>query len=203
MKFIKSRAPVAFKPLRGGTLKGKNIQLRDKKLSDARNDYAWQSDPELSRFDAVAVLNMPFTIYLLDYTAELKRPRRNRYPLAIETLDGKHIGNCTCYEIDEKKGEMELGIVIGDAAYRDKGYGQDVINTVVDHVFRNTSLYRIYLKTLDWNKRAQNCFKKCGFKPYGEMTRNGHNFVLMELDRGRWEKGGSRLKDNESPTTLY
>jgi ribosomal-protein-alanine N-acetyltransferase len=170
---------------------GKNIRLREKEMSDVRNDYAWQSDPELCRFDAVPVLTLPFAAYLLDYTHEMKKNRRNRFPLAIETLDGRHIGNCTCYETDEKKSETQFGIMIADPAYRDRGYGQEVVHTLVNHVFLTTSLDRIYLKTLDWNMRAQKCFLKCGFTPCGEMKRDGHNFVLMELDRDRWEKGRS------------
>jgi ribosomal-protein-alanine N-acetyltransferase len=177
-----------FKPLRGKTLDGAKVRLREKRLSDARADYTWQSDPELSRFDAVHALVMPFTLYLLDYTAEIKRPRRSRFPLAIETLEGRHIGNCTCYEIDEKKGEAQLGIMIGEPAYRDKGYGRDVINTVVDYAFTTTGLGRIYLKTLDWNTRAQTCFAACGFKPYGQMKYDGYNFILMELTREAWKK---------------
>jgi ribosomal-protein-alanine N-acetyltransferase len=191
MIFRKSTKLAAFKPLRGVKINGKNIRLREKKLLDVHNDYAWQSDPELSRFDAVPVLDLPFAVYVLDYTAEMKKPRRNRFPVAIETFDGKHIGNCTCYDIDEKKSETQLGIMIGDPSYRDKGYGQDVVKTVVDHVFRTTSLNRIYLKTLDWNLRAQKCFAKCGFTPYGEMKRDGFSFVLMEMDREQWEKGRS------------
>jgi RimJ/RimL family protein N-acetyltransferase len=178
-----------FKPLHRAKIEGKRIKLREKKLTDVRNDYNWQRDPELARFDAVPVLDMPFALYLLDYAAEIKRPRHNRFPLAIESIEGKHIGNCTFYEIDEKKGEAQLGIMIGDAAYRDKGYGRDVVTTVVDHVFRTTSLNRIYLKTLDWNLRAQKCFRKCGFTPYGQLKRNGCSFILMELNRERWEKG--------------
>ena len=197
MIFRKSTKLAGFKLLRNGKIQGKNIRLREKKLLDVHNDYAWQSDPELSRFDAVTILNLPFAVYLLDYTAEIKRPRRNRFPVAIETLDGKHIGNCTCYEIDEKKGETQLGIMIGDPDYRNKGYGQDVINTMVGHVFRTTNINRIYLKTLDWNVRAQRCFKKCGFEPCGEMQRDGHSFVLMDLDRERWEKGRSAVTGGE------
>jgi RimJ/RimL family protein N-acetyltransferase len=188
MKLRKSSAPAGFKPLRGSTIAGKKVRLREKKLTDVRNDYAWQSDPELSRCDAVPVLNLPFAVYLLDYTHEMKKPRHNRFPLAIETPEGKHIGNCTCYEIDEKKGEAQFGIIIGDPDYRDKGYGRDVVNTVIDYVFRTTGLGRLYLKTLDWNKRAQKCFNKCGFIPYGQSKRDGHSFMLMELDRERWEK---------------
>ncbi len=191
MKLRKSNALAGLKPLRGSAITGKKARLREKKLTDVHNDYAWQSDPELSRFDAVPVLTLPFAVYLLDYTHEMKKNRKNRFPLAIETLEGKHIGNCTCYEIDEKKGEAQFGIVIGDPDYRDQGYGTDVVNTVVDHVFRTTVLDRLYLKTLDWNLRAQKCFTRCGFTPYGQLRRDGHSFVLMELNKEQWEKGRS------------
>jgi RimJ/RimL family protein N-acetyltransferase len=193
MKILKSKTTAGFKPLRGQTLKGKKVRLREKKLTDVRNDYRWQSDPELAKFDAVPA--MPFPVYLLDYTAEIQKSRPNRFPLAIEDLDGKHIGNCTCYEIDEKKGEAQFGIMIGDHNYQGKGYGCDAICAVIDHVFRTTKLYRLYLKTLDWNLRAQKCFIKCGFAHYGQLKHNGYTFLLMELKREQWEKGRS---DNQS-----
>ena len=192
MKIRKSSALAGFKPLRGSKIEGKKVRLREKKLSDVRNDYNRQRDPELARYDAMPVLEMPFALYLLDYTTEIKRPRRNRFALAVETCEGKHIGNCTCYEIDEKKGEAQFGIMIGDANYRDKGYGRDVVNTMVDHVFRTTSINRVYLKTLDWNLRAQKCFTGSGFKPCGELKRNSYTFMLMELHREDWEKGAGR-----------
>jgi RimJ/RimL family protein N-acetyltransferase len=200
MRIRKNNTLSGFKPLQGSTINGKRVRLREKKLFDARNDYTWQRDPELARFDAVPVLELPFTLYLLDYTAEIKKPRHNRFPLAIENLQGKHIGNCTCYEIDEKKGEAQFGIMIGDADYRDKGYGSDVVNTLVDHVFQTTSINRLYLKTLDWNLRAQKCFSKCGFTPYGQLRRNSYNFVLMALNKDQWEKGRGELRKDESPT---
>jgi RimJ/RimL family protein N-acetyltransferase len=189
MKTIKKDAPLGLKPLKGHKIQGERIKLREKKLSDVRNDYNWQRDPELSRFDAVEVLDLPFALYLLDYTAEIRRPNRSRFALAVENLEGKHIGNCTCYEIDEKKSEVQFGIMIGDAEYRDKGYGRDVVKTMIDYVFQTSRFDRIYLKTLDWNLRAQNCFTKSGFKPCGQLKRNGYTFVLMEILREDWEKG--------------
>jgi RimJ/RimL family protein N-acetyltransferase len=189
MKLRKNSPPAGLKLPRGSKIDGKMVRLREKKISDARNDYAWQRDPELCKFDAVPVLELPFALYLLDYTTEIKKPRRTRFALAIETLEGKHIGNCTCYEIDEKKSEAQFGIMIGDAEYRDNGYGQDVVNTMVDYVFRTTGLKRIYLKTLDWNLRAQKCFTRCGFTQCGQLRRDGHNFLIMEMYKEQWEKG--------------
>ncbi len=189
MKTTKNDMPKVLKSLQGHKIQGEKIRLREKKLSDVRNDYNWQRDPEMARFDAVPVLDLPFALYLLDYTSEIRSKRRTRFALAIETTEGKHIGNCTCYEIDEKKGEAQFGIMIGDAEYRDNGYGRDVVRTMICHVFRTTDFKRIYLKTLDWNLRAQKCFEKSGFKACGQLKRNGFTFLLMEIFREDWEKG--------------
>jgi len=162
---------------------GGKIRLRDKRLSDARNDYRWQTDSELIQLDAAPLLTISFPKYLLDYTSALCHSTSARHPFAIETLDGDHIGNCVYYNINETKSEAELGIMIGNCDYWDKGYGTDAVATLVNHVFLQTNLKRLYLKTLDWNRRAQKCFEKCGFTPCGHLHKDGHSFVLMELHR--------------------
>jgi RimJ/RimL family protein N-acetyltransferase len=191
MKLRKSSTLAGFRPLRGNRILGSKTRLREKRFTDVRNDYRWQSDPELARLDAAPVFVTPFSLYILDYAAAIHQAGNNKYPLAIETLEGKHIGNCTCYDIDEKKGEAQLGIMIGNRDYWDRGYGADAFKAMVDHVFRTTSLNRLYLKTLEWNVRAQKCFSKCGFTPCGNLRRNGYHFLLMELKREEWEKGGT------------
>ncbi|HUT68863.1 MAG TPA: GNAT family protein [Dehalococcoidales bacterium] len=196
MKLHKSTALAGFKPLKSEVITGSKVKLREKKLADVRNDYRWQSDPELAGLDAATTLIMSFSIYLLDYASEIHRSKPNKYPLAVETLDGRHIGNCTCYDIDGKKGEAQLGIMIGDRDYWDKGYGTDTVSTMADHVFLTTSLHRLYLKTLDSNLRAQKCFQKCGFTPCGHLRRNGHHFLLMELKREQWDKRQALAHDN-------
>lgn len=167
---------------------GARISLRDKKLSDARHDYTWQTDPELARLDATSPLAMSYTRYLLDYALELRAPSSRRHRLAIDTLDGRHIGNCSYYDIDECQGETQLGIMIGDRDYWDSGYGADVVNTLVSHIFQETGLGRIYLKTLKSNTRAQKCFRKCGFRECGQLKRDGYKFMLMEIYRDQWQQ---------------
>jgi len=170
-------------------IKGSKIRLRDKKLSDARDDYRWQTTPELVRLDATPVLSTSFPQYLLDYSNDLHNPSPVRRLFAVETIDGEHIGNCLYYHIDETKNEAELGIMIGSLDRWDKGYGTDVVTTLVNHIFQQTNLRRLYLKTLDLNQRAQKCFQKCGFTPYGHMGKDGYSFILMELYSERWEEG--------------
>jgi RimJ/RimL family protein N-acetyltransferase len=187
MRYTKDNSLAGLEAARGVII-GSKVRLREKKLSDARNDHGWQSDPELARLDAAPVLSVAFPVYLLDYFSQLHDSGLKRYPLAVETLDGKHIGNCTCYDINAARGEAQLGIMIGDRNYWDKGYGTDAVSTMVSHIFLNTKLGRIYLKTLDWNLRAQKCFQHCGFTPCGHLNRDGNKFVLMEIRREQWQK---------------
>jgi ribosomal-protein-alanine N-acetyltransferase len=181
--------------LRGCMLIGKKVILRNKKLADALDDYTWQADPELARLDAAPWLTISFSRYLLDYTVELRYSYPFRRQFAIDTMDGKHIGNCVYYGINETKGEAELGIMIGNRNYWSKGYGSDAVGRLLDHIFRRTKLKRVYLKTLDSNLRAQKCFQKCGFIQYGHMNRDGYRFVLMEIRRKQWRgKGEHEVK---------
>jgi RimJ/RimL family protein N-acetyltransferase len=164
------------------------IRLRDKRLSDARNDYEWQRDSELARLDAATPINCSFQEYLTDYTDEIRYPSPYRRTFSLETHDGKHIGNCVYYNINENKSEAELGIMIGDRQYWNKGYGTDAVSTLIEHIFRQTKLNRIYLKTLVTNTRAHRCFMKCNLKPCGYLKRDGYEFLLMEIYRKEWQE---------------
>ncbi|MBE0415631.1 MAG: GNAT family N-acetyltransferase [Dehalococcoidia bacterium] len=169
--------------------KGQKVVLREKRLEDAAKDYAWRSDYELARLDAAPTLKISFMDFLASYADELRLPSPRRRRFAIETLDGMHIGNCMYYDIDDGKGQAELGIMIGERDYWDQGYGTDAITTLLEHIFNTTSLERIYLKTLEWNIRAQRCFEKCGFVPYKRVKRCNSNFIVMEIYRNSWQKG--------------
>ena len=181
-------------------IRGRKIILRYKTLADAEDDYLWQTDPELAWLDAAPVVTMPFGEYLSAYASELRYSAATRRSFAVDTLEGKHIGNCVYYNIDETKGEAEIGIMIGERDYWDKGYGTDAMTTLIDHIFTSTSLNRLYLKTLASNARAQKCFRKCGLTPYGRAMRDGFDFVLMDIDRNRWQK--QRRAQGTSPAEV-
>ena len=169
-------------------ISGRKIVLRDKTIEDARDDYTWECDPELARLDATSPVKCSFARYRSDYAEELRIPYSSSCRFAIDTLDGKHIGNCAYYNISERNGETELGIMIGDREYWNKGYGVDVINTLLAHIFESTQLKRVYLKTLATNYRAQTSFRRAGFKPYVRLVRDGHDFLFMEIYRREWAK---------------
>ena len=163
-------------------MEGKKVRLRRKRMEDAVNDYAWRQDSELCLLDATYPFTSSFESFLRLYTDQQVYPLSS-CQFAIETLEGGHIGNCSFYSIDNVLKEAEMGIMIGDKKYWNKGYGEDAVRTSLDYILTQTSLKRIYLKTLTWNTRAQRCFEKCGFTVYGTSTQGEYIFILMEMYR--------------------
>ncbi|MFC1937682.1 GNAT family N-acetyltransferase [Chloroflexota bacterium] len=168
-------------------LTGTKVRLRSKRLGDARDEYAWRTDPELAALDAALPLAATFTDYLALYASELRYSIPTSRRFAIDTLDGKYIGNCSFYDINNAKGEAELGILIGDRDYWNRGYGTDAVATLLRYIFGETELKRVFLKTLESNIRAQKSFQKCGFTASGHMKNDGYSFMLMEIQRPQWQ----------------
>ncbi len=167
-------------------LQGVRVILRDKRLEDSELDYRWRSDPELAKLDAAYPLTMNYDRYLKMFEDQLRYPTPGSHHYAIEVAGSKFIGNCMYYDLDSVKKAAELGIVIGDRDYWSGSYGFDAVVTLLDHMFSERSLDRVYLHTLEWNHRARGCFSRCGFKPVRDVRRMGHDFILMEVLRADW-----------------
>ena len=166
--------------------KQNKVTLRDKTLDDVYQDYLWRCDAELSRLDGMAPLDMSLSEYMTRYQEEISNPPSDQQRYAIETPEGKHIGNCMFYDLNEYRGEAEIGILIGERDYWNAGYGKKAVESLVKKLFANEGIQRIYLKTLAENIRAQRCFQKCGFLPTGSIVVNGNHFISMETTRPRW-----------------
>ena len=187
-------------------LQGARVILREKRMEDAEQDYIWRSDSELARLDAAYPLTMSFERYLKIFEDQLRFPTPGSHHFSTETLDGKFIGNCMYYDLDSVNMQAELGIVIGDRDYWSNSYGYDAVTTLLDYMFTEKKMKRVYLHTLEWNTRAQRCFEKSGFNLVKPVRRLSQDFLLMEVLREDWlEKSEERLsarwnfRDNAAP----
>lgn len=166
--------------------------LREKSVQDIADDYRWRADPELARLDATTPLGMSFQSFENHSMDELNYPTSRSKRLSVDTAAGVHIGNVMFYDIDLRKRQAELGIMIGDRAYWSKGYGTETVGLLLDHMFGEYPFDRVYLHTLTWNRRAQKSFRKSGFKDVKAVRKGGYDFILMEIWREEWEalRGG-------------
>ena len=172
--------------------KGVKVRIREKRETDIRNEYSWRIDPELSRLDATRPMTMSYEDFFRYSREEMQFPNYRSKRLAVETLEGIHIGNIMYYDLDMRSRQAELGIMIGDKEYWSSGYGTDTVNTLLRHLFTTLELEKVYLHTLSWNYRAQASFNKSGFKSVRDVKRGGQDFILMEVLRPDWEKSQSK-----------
>ena len=183
------------------SIKGNKVILREKRIEDAPDDYAWRVDEELARLDATRPLRMSYEDFVKYSREELTYPSPWSKRIAVDTHDGKHIGNCMYYDIDLRRGETEIGIMI-DREHWNHGYGTDAVDTLLNHIFGTTTISRVYLHTLDWNHRARRAFAKSGFREVKPVRRNGLDFIQMEIWRDEWDrhKQGLRRQDDANNT---
>jgi RimJ/RimL family protein N-acetyltransferase len=149
---------------------GRLVRLRARRLDDAERAVAWINDPEVARF---LILRYPQS---LEEEREWLRgtPRAGFHGvhLAIETLDGVHIGNIDLRNVQPENRTAELGVMIGDKRYWSQGYGSDAVRTLTRFAFQMMNLQRVHLQTYEYNVRAQSAFKKAGFKEEGRLRRH-------------------------------
>lgn len=182
--------------VQGEVVRGARVVLREKRLSDAPDDYRWRSDPELSRYDAARPLIMGYQEYLAVYRQELLYPSHHRRSLAIEDETGCHIGNVMYYNVETMRRQVELGITIGEREYWGRGYGVEAVRLLVEYLLGKMRFRRVHLKTLTWNERARRCFEKAGFVECGRARRSGNDFILMEFRR-EWLAAPREPSDGE------
>ena len=93
----------------------------------------------------------------------------------LERGENRPIGYCFLSNVSPVHRNAKLGIAIGEADHRDKGYGSDALRGLVDFGFRDLNLERIWLDVFTDNARAIHVYEKLGFCHEGSLRR--HYFV--------------------------
>ena len=148
---------------------GDKVILRPIERDDLPRYVRWFGDPEVRRH---LLVYLPFSLAQEErwYEGMIDRLERgNDVLLAIETIEGVHIGNVGLHDIDWKSRSAELGIIIGEKDYWGQGYGTDAIRTLLRLSFEEMNLHRVYLRVDADNMRGIHCYKKCGFQKDGTL----------------------------------
>jgi len=90
------------------------------------------------------------------------------------------------FGMDQGDRRAMLGIVIGEKACWNKGYGQDATKLLLDYGFNLLNLNNIMLGVFSFNERAVNCYRKVGFKEIGRRRQariiGGKKFDVILMD---------------------
>ncbi|MFW9928093.1 MAG: GNAT family N-acetyltransferase [Candidatus Thorarchaeota archaeon] len=115
-----------------------------------------------------------------------------RIHFAIENKSHEFIGTCGYFNINIKDRRAELGIAIHSDDNLGKGYGTDALIVLLWVAFHIMNFHSIYLKVIDFNKRAIRAYEKTGFKKAG-MYREAifvegsyHDLLTMDILRNEY-----------------
>jgi len=154
-------------------LTGNLTRLRPLEMEDLELYTAWINDPEVTHFLGAAFPLMSRAAERVWLEAAV--PKGVRYgdvTLAIETLEGRHIGSVALHEPKVIERQCSLGIMIGDKTCWDHGYGTDAIVTLLRFGFDDMNLNRVWLTVDAANQRGIACYRKCGFVEEGRLRQD-------------------------------
>jgi len=170
--------------------KGEKVILRPMREEDVARQYEFDQDVELTGLNCG--YPHPTTEESARATYESATPDDHAAWFAIEA-DGKYIGSCCLLNVQDRHGNFELGIVIGDRAYWGQGYGREAVNLLLAYGFHYLGGRRIVLTSLARNERAIRCFRACGFveegRPRQAIWIEGEyvDLVNMSILREEWK----------------
>jgi RimJ/RimL family protein N-acetyltransferase len=87
--------------------------------------------------------------------------------VACLLADDRPIGNIGLFDLDLVNGSAGLGIIVGAADDRGRGYGTDMLRAMLAFGFDRLRLERIWLDVYDFNDGARRVYERVGFAHEG------------------------------------
>ena len=172
------------------------IEIRDICSEDVISLFSCRIDKEINLHDPRPVPNTSrelvdecinhckkFDIEIMNENIE---DRKYKY-FIITNNEGDFIGFVNFFSIDKVKKQGEMGVIIGDKRYWNKGIAYTAIMVALKYIFDNMNIDRIYIETGEMNKPALRLFNKLDFEKCGEYLEDDNfKFIVMEKRRGSY-----------------
>jgi RimJ/RimL family protein N-acetyltransferase len=192
-------------------LAGDRVRLRPLSSNDVDDHVRWRNDPQV-RYWATAAdphfgpVSRDAVERAFSQTMLTLEPK-SAGVLAVELLDGRHIGMVDYRDIDPLARSATVGITIGEKDLWGQGYGTDALALLVEHLFDTLNLRRVQLDTWSGNERAIKSFTRLGFREEGRLREAvrapGGYFdrVIMGLLRRDWRASRPQSSPRAQPDT--
>lgn len=174
-------------------LVGERVYLSPLNKEDAEIYTKWMNDRSVT--DGLHLTVNVYSTSDEEKFIEGTNKREDVRDFAIVSLENDELlGNCNICKINYIDRTATLGIFIGEEENRNKGYGKEVLNLLLDYGFRILNLHNIDLKVFSFNERAIACYKSIGFKEYGRrhacyfLDGKYHDEIFMEMLEGDYRR---------------
>ncbi|MFT5874401.1 MAG: RimJ/RimL family protein N-acetyltransferase [Clostridium sp.] len=157
-------------------LKGNKVLLRCVERRDLNIFYDIWSDEKVRKLDGSFILPPSKEDLLNNFNKFVNIDKKY---LSIVNEKGVVVGYITYKEINGFKNVYVLGITIG-YNFWNRGYGQDSIKVLLKYLFMDMAAQRVELEVLDFNTRAIQCYKKCGFVEEGKKRKTCFSYGIYK-----------------------
>lgn len=143
---------------------GERIRFRGMERADLPRFVEWVNDPAVRR-GISSFLPISMAREELWFEDMLKLPIEE-HPFAMEILDREKwvlAGSIGLMHIDWRSRKAEIGIMIGEKRFWNKGYGTEAMRLIMQHGFETLNLHRLYLRVFSDNPGAIRAYEKAGF----------------------------------------
>jgi RimJ/RimL family protein N-acetyltransferase len=170
------------------------IRLRALTAEDAKITWQWQNSPEIKEFYSDHPYPVNYEMEKLWY----EKITYTNIPVTVFGIEiqenNKLIGMSILKNINLIHRSAELGIFIGDASEKHKGYSGEATRLTLKFGFLDLGINRIYLKVHEDNTPAIKLYEKNGFKKEGLLRKS-----VFKNDQFKNEIIMSLLKEEFKP----
>jgi RimJ/RimL family protein N-acetyltransferase len=184
-------------------IEGERIRLRPALLEDAARFVEWINDTEVRHL----IGGQPYQISLGQEEEFIRSKTTNDWEhgvfVVIEATDGAEpvaIGSIELRKLEAESRKGEIGMMVGDRAFWDRGYGTEALRTFCRWAFATLDLHRLELAVMDFNPRARRAYEKVGFAVEGRRREDTylagryHDSIEMGLLRREFDAREAELE---------
>lgn len=157
------------------------------------NALLWVNDPELTQWTLIGDLPL-CRLAEEDFFDRACRATvaDDALSLAIETLDGEHIGFSGLQKIDWRSGVATTGTILGRRDLWGQGYGTDAVRVRLRYAFDVLGLRLLLSEVMDGNEASLRMLLKTGYREVGRIPRHRwkrgtwRDTILLAIERTPW-----------------
>ena len=149
------------------TLKGIDIYLRALEPEDLEFVHTVENDETVWEISNTQVPYSRFVIkqYLENALKDIYEVKQLR--LVISSFENEPLGLIDIFDFDFKNKRAGVGIIIKNEINRDKGYGREALQLLINYSFSHLGLHQLYCNISEDNKASVKLFNNLGFVNVG------------------------------------
>lgn len=182
-------------------IEGENVGFTSVDKDYLKKFKKWLNDLSVNKY--TSLFGAALTAEEEEEWYESQRKRDDWAFFIIHFLEEEEpIGNCSLVEIDHRNRRGEMGIVLGEKDYWNRGLGTESVRLLTDYGFSVLNLHSINLQMKSFNERARRAYEKVGYRSAGKLRdywyMNGeyyHNIIMDILKDEFYEQNDSLIRE--------